>query len=367
MKIFKYCVFFVLTCSCVEPYEFVVHDNQPSLVVEGYISDKSYMETLQYPSDGRYFTIKLTQTGDVINHRSKPVTGALISLLSQAGEDWQYDESSLEPGIYQLNNDLFEAQKDIGYQLRIVIGEDIYESDWQVLPAVEVPPIGQIGFIEDENQSYVMEANEWMLRERKVITANISVPPNTTGEPIYYRWNFSPTWIYKAPLSRSIVEPGNTCWATEPNYLNRPELQIDHTGGYVKDLFTIPTIRNERIFEDFSVLAIQHALSEKNYFFWKEMSDQNEGSPLIDIPPFNLQSNIRSLSGKRVSGFFSVLQEQATRWYFNKSMLSYHVVNTLKADCMVAYGPGGPAPECLDCRQYTKGIATNVKPSWWRL
>jgi hypothetical protein len=54
--------------GCVEPYEFVVHDDEQALV-EAFISDKSFSETLLYASDGRYFTVKLTNTGDVTNTR----------------------------------------------------------------------------------------------------------------------------------------------------------------------------------------------------------------------------------------------------------------------------------------------------------
>src|SRR5690242_2747999 len=75
----------VCMTACVEPYEFVVRDNFPSLVVEAFIADKSYSETLSYPSDGRYFSVKLSRTGDVTNLRPVPVTGATVEVLSSSG------------------------------------------------------------------------------------------------------------------------------------------------------------------------------------------------------------------------------------------------------------------------------------------
>jgi hypothetical protein len=171
-------------------------------------------------------------------------------------------------------------------------------------------------------------------------------------------------WIYVAALI-STNDPVYRCWATDAYYLNSYGLQTDYAGGYKKDLFFFPTIRNERIFEKFSVLITQHALTESYYNFWKEMKDQNEGSSLIDTPPFNLRTNFSSTGGTRVSGYFGVTAEQAKRWYFNKDDLSYYMENTLKADCLVVYGPGPPAPECLDCREYSFGKATTVRPSWW--
>jgi hypothetical protein len=109
------------------------------------------------------------------------------------------------------------------------------------------------------------------------------------------------------------------------------------------------------------------------------MYDQNEGNVLMDKPPFNLKSNFESFSeGKNVAGYFGVVQEQATRWYFNVKQLSYKVENTFKKGCETNYGPPvrGDCPEepvpafaacaCKYCLRYDAGIPTNVRPSWWR-
>jgi len=365
LKNLKSFFLFVLIVGCVEPYEFVVHDKEPSLVVEAYISDRSFNETLSYPSDGRYFTVKLMETGDVTNSRPVPVRGGVVTLHSSLGEVWNYTEEG--KGVYKLPDPDFKAEAGIAYKLRILLpDENIFESGWEALPEAVVPPMGEIGFAETERPMYVMESGKWVLRTFQGITANIQVAENNVGETIYYRWTFSPMWIYRAPLT-SVIDPGHVCWATDINYINTFGLQIDRSGGYLKDLFFLRTVRNERIFEKFSVLVTQHALTEPYYNFWKEMKDQNEGSSLIDTPPFNLKTNFSSpTGGKKVSGYFGVTSEQATRWYFDRKDLSYEVTNTLKADCLVYYGPGPPAPECTDCREYSFGTATTAKPSWWQ-
>lgn len=377
MKISGYFICFLVVFSCIERYDFVIVDDTSTLVVEGFISDKSFQETLSYPSDGRYFTIKLSRTSDVTNVHSPPVVNATVKLVSDSGSEWSYSESATTPGLFQLLDENFKAQSGIRYQLQIAAGEEQYESDWEFLPEVEVPSIGEMSFTEGTKQLYVVEASEFVLRTVKVITSTIGVGANTTGKPIYYRWKFDPMWIYRAPLSPSSTSPGHVCWITDVNYLNTYALQIDNAGGYRKDLFTIPTVRNSRIFEDFSVLVVQHVLSQDEFYFYQEMMEQNGGSALIDKPPFNLQSNIHSVNGdKSVSGYFGVVKEQAVRWYFNKSHLSYKVSNTLKADCSVYYGPplpGCPIPqpafaacECKYCLDYSFGTPTDVMPSWWR-
>lgn len=359
----KFFLVFLLAGACVERYEFVIKDKSAALVVEGYISDMSFNDTRSYPSDGRYFSVKLSLTGDVTNVRPIPVSDAVVELESTSGQSWVYRQ--VTEGLYELQDDTFRAQPGTGYRLNITYKNDAsYQSAWEMLPEVSAPAIGDIGFRETEIQMYNMEAMEWVLRTFQGIQAGISVSENSTGSPIYYRWTFSPMWIYKAPLS-SVVDQGHICWATDVNYLNTYELQTDFTGGYMKDLFFIRTIRNERIFEKFSVLVIQQNLTKEFYEFWREMKARNEGSTLMDSPPYNLDTNFSPIGhSNSVMGYFGVAGEQAKRWYFSKGDLSYEVANTLREDCLANYG-GPPAPECFNCTAYSFGVATRKKPIWW--
>jgi hypothetical protein len=354
---------FLLVVGCVEPYEFVIKNNEPALVVEAFISDKSFNETLDYPSDGRYFTVKLTNTSDVTNVRPVPITSAQVQLLTDRGEIWEYTESNETPGSYILLDDEFRAEVGVAYKLNIKLpDENIYESDWQSMPTKSSPPIGQISFRETDIQKYVFMANEEVLVTAKGMWIQLTLPENTTNEPLYYRWTNTPHWIYVAPLAES--SPGRTCWAKNIVSLQTYALQSDQTGKYNKDLFFMETVRNERIFVRYSSLIVQHTMSEDYYSFWKEMQDQNQGGAIFDNPPFNLHTNFHSLGNdKKVSGYFGVVQEQAKRWYFDMRELSYPVENTLKKDCTVPFQD--PAPECFDCREYSFGITTEVKPQWW--
>lgn len=363
LKRLGFYLLFFFVAGCIEPYEFLIEESSPGLVIEAMISDKSFNETLAYPSDGRYFTVKLSLTGDVINTRPVPVKGAGIEILANNGEAWSYTEEL--NGVYTLLDKDFKAYPGIGYKLRVSLSDErVYESEWASLPEVSTPPIGAISFSEVSKDMYVMEDRKWVVRNIAGVQTKISVPANTTGEAIHYRWTFDPIWIYKAPLA-SVVDKGYICWATDPNYLNTFQLQMDRIGGYDKELFFFKTIRNERIYEKLSVLVRQYAMTPEYFSFWEEMKSRNEGSKLNDTPPFNLKTNYVSLTGDApVSGFFGVVMEQARKWSFLKDELSYTVENKLRADCLVNYG-GPPAEECLDCRAYSFGKAVNVKPAWW--
>lgn len=360
LKAVAYFFLFFVIAACVEPYHFVIHDAEPSLVVEAYLSDKSYNETLTYPSDGRFFAVKLSYTSDVINIRSTPISYALVELHSDHNDVWEYIEFTDTPGVYGLLDSAFKAEPGVRYKLHIQLpGEEIYDSEWEGLPTAEPPLMGAITFKEIMMQKYAIEANEEVVVTVKGISTEIDVPENTTGVPLYYRWSFIPHWIYISPLS------GHTCWVTTPFYLRNYAIQRDFVGGYKKNLFSIETEKNDRIFEKFSTLIVQYAMTEPYYHFWEEMREQNQEASIVDKPPFNLATNIHSLNGeKRVNGYFGVVHEQATRWYFRKDELTYAVENNLRDECLKNYG-GPPPPECFDCRQYSRADATDVKPWWW--
>lgn len=364
LKRLRFYLLFFIIAGCIEPFEFVIHQSSPGLVIEAMISDKSFDETLAYPSDGRYFTVKLTLTGDVKNTRPVAVEGAVVELMTNNGGVWRYTEDT--GGLYVLLDKGIKAYPDVEYKLRVSLrDEHIYESEWASLPRVSPSPMGEISFSEVSKDMFVMEDLKWVVRSIAGVETRIHVPVNNTGETIHYRWTFEPIWIYKAPLASS-VEPGYICWATDPNYLNTFQLQSDRIGGYEKELFFFRTIRNERIYEMLSVLVMQYAMTSEYFNFWEGMKRRNEGSKLNDIPPFNLDTNYFSTTGgPPVSGFFGVVKEDARRWWFLKKELSYTVENMLKADCLANFG-GPPADECLDCRAYSFGEAVNVRPAWWR-
>src|SRR5688572_1599045 len=154
--------FLLVVCAvgCVEPYEFVIENNEPTLVIEAFLSDKSFKETVDYPSDGRYFSVKLTTTADVTNIRPLPVKSAQVQLFTDQGEVWQYTESKDTPGYYFLVNDEFKGVVGVAYKLSIKLPDETsFESDWQSIPAASVPAMGQISFREEEIQKYIVESN----------------------------------------------------------------------------------------------------------------------------------------------------------------------------------------------------------------
>lgn len=366
-RIFFSFVMLFLFSGCVENFEFKVDSESPSLVVEGFISDKSFNDTRLYPSDGRRFTIKLRETGRVTNAHDKVVSNAKVSLIDSSGTETVFAESLEEQGVYMLMDNDFSATSGTQYRLRIILNEgDIYESDWEQLPSLNVPNMGEICFEEVEKKVYRWRIDEYVLDSEKGIDIGINLPLNLSNEPIYYRWEFDPTWIYIAPLA-SVKDVDYKCWIRSQLYLSSFALLIDEKGGHKNNLIYMSLYRNERVFEKLSVLVTQQIISEKQFNFWTEMKEQSQRGGLFDAPPYNLKSNIyhTSDSTKKASGYFGVIQENAKRWYFDKNDLSYYSYDYLREDCLVVYGPGPPAIDCTSCLGYKRGEASTSEPVWW--
>jgi len=353
---------------CIEPYDFDIINNDPTLVIESYISDKSYSESLEFPSEGRYFEVKLKLTSDVTNKHDEAVSNALVSLVNNSDEMWQYTESPPGSGKYVLFNNSFKAQKTTKYQLRVSLSNgDNYESSWETLPESSPQQMGNISFEEVVKQGYVYESGEEKIRNIKGIDIYVNLPEHNVSAPLYYRWNFEPMWVYTTSFPPRGSDYNPKCWISNNYYLNDIVLHKDNVGGYPQKLTFVETTGNHRIYKRFSLLITQLVMNEEYYNFWKEIEEQSKKGGLFDAPPYNLHTNFKALnSNHKVSGYFGVLEEHATRWYFDRSDLSYSVVDDVVELCNISYGPDGPGgPECYNCMEYPYGDPENRKPSWW--
>ncbi|MGC3944199.1 MAG: DUF4249 domain-containing protein [Chryseolinea sp.] len=362
IKNIRFALVMLLVVGCIEPYQFRITDGDPGFVIEGTLSDKSFSDTKNYPSDGRYFTVKVSKTSDVTNVRSQMVSYATVILTNEQGEQWTYTEEDpiKKPGIYRLLDDDFKAMPGVRYRLLVTTPDDTFiESDWQQMPD-NAPAIGEVSYQETTTQRIILNA----VTDVKGVTSRITLPANETGSTVYYRWRFLPTWLYDAPLANATDALAKYCWATSTLYLRDYTMQADEEGGYSKDLFFLDVEQNERVLHEFSALIEQQVMTEDYYYFWKEMKDLNQADGVFATPPFNLKSNLTASKGKAY-GYFGVVREQGVRWYFNRTDLSYNIPNWLPEQCANPCGPGCPPPACLNCMRYEGGDVTNIRPTWW--
>ncbi|MBS0000496.1 MAG: DUF4249 domain-containing protein [Cyclobacteriaceae bacterium] len=357
-------ILWIMAAGCVELYEFRINNKYPSLVIEGQISDLSYREYMEIPADGRYFTVRLSQTSHVANERNQPVKDASVILVDSEGNIREYVASELIPGIYILFDEDFKAIPGMQYQLKVMLPEGAsFESEWEQLPEKLPGPMGDINFEEVIRQQYDFRNNERELVNVRGVNVMVELPSITEKEHVYYQWDFNATWIYRATLA-SITSPVYRCWITDPYYLTDYVMHEDNVGGYKKDLFFLRIDGNDRIFDRISMLISQYAMSEHYYNYLTEIRQQDERKGLFDPPPFNLLSNLHSEDPDlEVYGYFSVVGEQGARWDFMRTDLEFPVPNTWREFCTDP--TVDPPSKCFSCLEYGDGIPSNVKPWWW--
>lgn len=356
----------LLGMGCVELYEFKIKNDHPSLVIEGEISNVSYNECRQFPAEGRYFTVKLSWTSNVTNVRDEKVRNAGVFLVDDRGNIWDYNSSEINPGVYTLFDEDFHAESDVSYQLKVILSDgESYSSDWEQMPELEPGPMGDIGFEEVVIQKYIYRNMERVLSNMRGIDIGVNLPDVPAPGPVFYRWTFSATWVFRATLASSTA-PDYRCWITNPYYLSNYTLLRDNVGGYWNKLFFLEVDGNDRIFDQISILINQYAMQEGYYNYWKEIQEQDDRTGLFDPPPYNLQSNLHAENPDfQVFGYFGVVNEQARRWNFSRTDLSYPVPNTWREFCMNPNILPASKPQCYSCFNYGLGIPTNVKPFWW--
>ena len=149
----KVLFFLFILFGCVEPFEFTRNNLNPQLVVEAYVSDMSYNESLLAPSDGRYFIVKLKFSQPIDKRIKERITPfADVKIIDDLGAEWQYYEDTRNWGTYVLPDKDFKACSDRMYKLQITThdelisgGEVVYESTWESVPTPTPNLVEEIG------------------------------------------------------------------------------------------------------------------------------------------------------------------------------------------------------------------------------
>ncbi len=366
MNYIKMLFFLLVTSACVDQYNFNINNQTEGLVIEASISDKSFSDTRLYPSDGRYFKVSLKKTSSVDNIRDVVVSSAKVSIVDDQGQVWYYIENELNRGNYDLRNPFFKADPARKYKLKIQLADGKeFESGYEGI-SDSYNEMGTTEMEEVIKQEYQYTHSDGrIITDYAGINLKIKIPSNSSKQTRFFRWTFTPLFLYTATHPRGLK---NTCWVTSEQVLNRYVLHQDMNGGYTKDLFFLKTKGNEQVYQYFSTLIIQEQSNEAYYNFWKDLQAQEEKGGLYDQPPFGLSTNYKALNNDwSVNGYFGVVSENAIRWTFDPKELSYGIENNLEYLCSLPFGPPipGEPDECHDCRGYSKGDATLTPPLWW--
>lgn len=363
MKCLKLCISLMLLSSCVETFTFDTSNEESFLVVEGYISDISYNESLLEPMNPKYFEVKLKMTNVVGNSVDTPVPQAQVELVDNFEEHWDFEEAT--GGVYRLYFEDFEAEEDKSYKLsiRLANGEE-YQSNMESLPQ----PLGEgkVIFEEDQIRDYRIIAGTRKITDLDGVSVKFELPNESNSSMVYNRWDFVTTYGFIARLNDNPSDPNFRCWVSEDFFFDEFSIQKGESNGALHDLFFFDT-GSQVVHEGVSVLIRQQGLSEYNYQFWEDLDNQKKQAELFAPPPYNLITNIHPVGhDKEAFGYFGVIREKFYRWQFSHDMVSYPIIypESLINSCNIPR----PPRSCWDCTRValvTRSTVTNARPTWW--
>ncbi len=381
MRISRYITFlFIVSIAigtgCKKPYNPpAINVNNRFLVIDGTVissADSPSVITLSR-------TVRLTDTT-----ASSPEAGATVSVESNTGQIFSFNETS--NGMYKSNPLLLNASNQYRLNITTSLG-DKYASDF-----VEVKQTSPIDSITWQQQNDVM------------IYANTHDPSNNTK---YYRWDFTETWQYRAPLESELgVEngliyyvsdrPANqkyNCWSTDSS----TDILLGSSIALSQDVISMAPIvtvlqNSVKLNVRYSILVKQYALTDKAYQYFQilKKNTENLGS-IFDAQPTQLTGNIHSVKNPSevVIGYFTASSLQQKRIFIDSSQVSnWHYVypgqecNLITIEqnpvnfLLYSYpdqqysayyfsGTTGLAIDKVSCLDCTLQGGTNQKPSYW--
>ncbi len=254
-------------------------------------------------------------------------------------------------------------------------------------------------------QTANIDSITWQQTEYLKLFVHTHDPTNNSR---YYKWDFTETWEYKAPLQTSwglsnnnnsvvLLSPQNqiyTCWTTlaSTNIITGTSIALS---ADVISYLPVHTIKkdDERINIRYSMLLNQLAITEEAYKYWNiiQKNSQQLGT-LFDLQPAQLKGNITSTSNpaEPVVGFISAALTAQKRIFISNAQLNNWATSYPYNDCALLTIPTNPAnvlgynypdpsyapyfftgippeliiskKECVDCR--TRG-GVNSKPLFW--
>lgn len=344
--------------ACIEDFEFDGISVEEGIVVEGYISNQSYNDLIPLPLPARYFTLKLSNVGQVKNVRNEPIVGAQIELHQDNGVI--YDYSEIENGEYGLFYEDFKVEADRSYHLEITLpdGKKVTSA---IQSLQKEKDMGDFSLVEGIQLDYENTQGEVSIVEHEGVSFYLTTLANEFSEPLYYKWDVTITWVFNSELAQD-NSPLKYCWATSKNYYQEFKLLEDNKGGIDNELFFLKT-KSSRLNHGYSVLIRQLVMDKEYYTFWKEVKKQINQSELFAAPPYNIVSNLSS-DDTDVFGYFGVVNETFGRWYFDDSKISNY--GGWIDDERCAFGPPY-APWCFDCTAwaYDDRPVSPSMPDWW--
>lgn len=306
-KIFLLLFLSAIISSCTETYNLQTNTYEEALVVEATITNEVKRQE-----------IKLTKTSQLEEEGIKTVTGAIIIVHDNKGNNYSFKEQA---GTY-LSETEFKAEPNTEYTLEITANGQKYQSKTEVLTT------------ENEIESITPEVVT-NSKEGRGVQINVkSYDPANTSK--YYRYVYEETYKIIAPkwLEIKLVVIGDqqidfvpndgpetrTCYSTK----NSNDIIQTTTTNLQEDRVSFPvrfiSDQNYIISHRYSILVKQYIQNLESYTFYKTLKEISSSSGILSPKqPGFLNGNIKCVtnSDKKAIGFFDVSSVSSKRIYFN--------------------------------------------------
>lgn len=340
MKIYSYLsatfLFFVL--SCIDPVSFEV-DHQPTMVVEGFISNDSENQT-----------IKLSRTVSYGSGYPEPIEDASLIISDNLGNAYQLYH--LKQGEYRTPAG-FTPKIGATYTLHIETKEgSTYQSTPQTIP--QPASIDSVYYWETTKEE--LEKNGNIVEKKGVQYAvNYTLPAQDT----YLYWQWRGTFPFPG---KTYDENGNSinCYIYEgsSNFIS-----ILDGNQYSSKRLTNQLVFHQlgyQYIEKYCLQVSQYTISKEAYLFYKGVEDQkNGGGSIFDPLPSQIQGNIYNTNNtdEIILGHFGAYGlSQDIVFVENVEISGTHiswVCNNIE-----------PPEYCFDCRLYPGSQST--PPDYWQ-
>lgn len=264
--------------------------------------------------------IAVARTGS-LGQAPQPLSGAIVHIISESGEQQLLREEPREPGVYKPEQSDFKGAVGTGYRLEVEVLGQVYSTALQVMPEV-------IG--EDRLDWELVEEEDISETGTSTSTHAIKVYGETSfrelPDEFYVRWGIEESYtVFGLILPRSWF-PRYTpqqCYIIndlseqESFLLDGTKIRTPELG---RQLFaTRPIDRSFGVKHYFNL--IHSAINKETYDYWSRVNaiTTRVGS-IFDTPPAPVPGNIASDDpDEDVLGFFEVVSVDTARMFLTNN------------------------------------------------
>jgi hypothetical protein len=299
----------VLGAGCIEPFEPDIEESGTSLVIDASITDQPGIQSIYISRSSPYH-----------NPQFLPVERCIVRVEDATGNSITFPEtengvyqSTLEPGFLSVGN---------AYKLIVVTPDDnMYESEFDTLLACA----------SIDTLSYELEIQGTSDPDKFYYGVRFYADiKGSTEQSSNYLWTFEETWEYMAYHKLQYMWDGAVlhdyspelhgyaiCYFTEPiAQMGVGSSSLMGNNEIIRQPLYFVSNQTPRLQEKYSLLVMQHSLSNTAFHYWDKMKSQSEDTGgLFETQPVSSKGNLCNVTypDEKVLGYFFVSQVRKKR------------------------------------------------------